>query len=92
MCKKRQPKTLCRSIKSDKISTKNTKQNKKNEQKKRTNKKSQQEVATKPSYNQSNIYLLLNDVIFNFHEVKRNLSLHEMVYINCKDSWLESIF
>ena len=36
-------------------------------------------------------YLLLNDVSFNFH-VKRNLSLQEMVYINGKDSWLESIF
>ena len=82
---------LSRFIKSDKISTKKTK---KQQQKKRTNKKkvNKQEVATKCSYNQSNNYLLLNDVIFNFHDVKRNLSLHEMVYINGKDSWLESIF
>ena len=72
---------LSRFIKSDKISTKR-------KQKKRTNKKSQQEVATSTSNN----YLLLNEVIFNFHDVKRNLSLHEMVYINGKDSWLESIF
>ena len=59
-----------------------------------TNKKkvNKQEVATKRSYNQSNNYPLMNDVIFNFHDVKRNLSLHEMVYINGKDSWLESIF
>ena len=47
---------LSRFIKSDKISTKN---------------KSQQEVPTKRSYKQSNNYLLLNDVIFNFHDVKR---------------------
>ena len=78
---------LSRFIKSDKIPTKKTKQNKKNP-KKRTNKKSPQEGAT----NTSNNYLLLNDVIFNFHDVKRNLSLHEMVYINGNDSWLESIF
>ena len=57
----------------------------KTKQKKRLNKKSQPEVAI----NTSNNYLLLNDVIFN---VKRSLSLHEMVYINGKDSWLESIF
>ena len=78
---------LSRFIKSDKISTKKTKQ--KNEQTKKVNKL---EVATKRRYNQSNNYLLLNDVIFNVHDVKRNLSLHEMVDINGKDSWLESIF
>ena len=53
-----------------------------------TNKKSQQEVATSTSNN----YLLLNDVIFNFHDVKRNLSLHEMVYINGKDSCWNPFF
>ena len=66
---------LSRFIKSDKISTKTNK---------RTNKRSQQ---TRSSY-QSNNYLLLNYVIFNFHDVKRNLSLHEMVYINGKDKSL----
>ena len=44
---------------------------KKKQQKKRTNKKvNKQDVATKRSYNQSNNYLLLNDVIFGFHDVK----------------------
>ena len=80
---------LSRFIKSDKISTKNKQKRTKTNKQKKVNK---QEVATKRSYNQSNNYLLLNDVIFNFHDVKRNLSLHEMVYINGKDSWLESIF
>ena len=79
---------LSRFIKSDKISTKKTKTKQKKPKKKRTNKKSQQEVATSTSNN----YLLLNDFVFNFHDVKRNLILHEMVYINGKDSWLESIF
>ena len=79
---------LNRFIKCDKIPTK---QQNKTTIKKRTNKKSQQEVATKRSYKQSKNYLLLNDVIFNFHDVKRNLRMHEMVYINGKDSWLESI-
>ena len=78
---------LSRFIKSAKISTKKKKKKKK-KTKKRTNKKSQQEVAT----NTSNNYLLLNDVIFNYHDVKRNLCLHEMVFINDKDSWLEFIF
>ena len=79
---------LSRFIKSDKIPTK--KKNKKTPNKQK--KVNKQEVDTKRSYNQSNNYLLLNDVIFNFHDLKRNLSLHEMVYINGKDSWLESIF
>ena len=73
-----------------KMSTKKKKNKKKTpEQTKKVNK---QEVGTKRSYKQSKNYLLLNHVIFNFHDVKRNLSLYEMVYINGKDSWLESIF
>ena len=80
---------LRRFIKSDKISINKTTKNNKNEQ---TKKSQQQEVATKRSYNQRNNYLLLNDVSFNFHDVKRNLIMHGMVYINGKDSWLESIF